>query len=181
MLVQVSRTRNRWQGSVRRCRGEDFVQLHVPQILVLPPQAVLGHKGYKEKLRAVGSVLAADRTDAEQPAAGAMEERTQGAGENPLTWEGCVFAGTNNWHDVCGFLAGHKAQRKQVQYGKGLLVVSAAFNPLINAREIQQNSKGLKNKISSSCCLVLQFLFLFPFYFLIIIREGWEAFVRVLL
>lgn len=58
------------------------MQLHVPQMLILPPQAVLG---YKEKLRALGSVLAEDRTDAKLPAAGAMEERTQGTGEKPLT------------------------------------------------------------------------------------------------
>lgn len=83
VLAQVSRIHNKWQRSVRRCRGEDFVQLHVPQMLILPPQAVLG---YKEKLRALGSVLAEDRTDAELPAAGAMEERTQGTGEKPLTW-----------------------------------------------------------------------------------------------
>lgn len=75
--------------------------------------------------------------------------------------ERSVFAGKNNWHSACGFLVAHEAQRKQVQCGKGMLVLSAAFNPLINAQEIPQNSKCLKNVISSPCCLVLQCLFLF--------------------
>lgn len=170
VLAQVSRIHNKWQRSVRRCRGEDFVQLHVPQMLILPPQAVLG---YKEKLRALGSVLAEEGQMLSCQLPGQWRRGLKALEKNPwhefLT---CVFAGKNKWRDVCGFLAGHKAQRKQVQDGKGLLVVSAAFNPLINAREIQQNSEGLKNKISSSCCLVLQCLSLFPSIFLSPERGG---------
>ena len=50
--------------------------------------------------------------------------------------------------------------------------LSAAFNPLINVREIPQNSECLKKEISPSCCLVLQCLFLFPSIFLSLSERG---------
>lgn len=54
------------------------MQPHVSQTLVLPPQAVMGHKGQGGET----PLLAADGRAAGWPAAGVRDERAQGAGEN---------------------------------------------------------------------------------------------------